>query len=306
MVNNMWNWTSTPYNPDVPVIVQEWIDRRRAEQRALARQAWVWDLFDVETQNLRIAQEQVDATRIEELRTQIASWEGTLWSMARIWIWMSIVPDSIDEVWPRHEYTKEDAQKYLDELNKKYPIKEVLGQYFWNFLRGESQHIFQMSFTWDAGIERNFYDLIKKSAEAWKWVSALTPRWWIDYIRNVNPNDEKTKSVLENDALWFFDAYPEAHKFLEDYEKSIFDINLLNMFKRTWRLLQMNFEMWKIMRTMDEYSRWILENRIAKIHQWWEYSYELLLGIFPKEHLIKDLMRRLWTSISSDLQIEQK
>lgn len=274
MVNNMWSWTSntTPYNPDVPVIVQEWIDRRRAEQRALANEAWVWDLFDQEmkqplwisdimdenTQNLRNAQQEADAKRILELQQIIANWEWwNLWKIARIWLWMTAVPDSIDEIWPRFEYSKEDAQKYLDELNKKYPIKQVLWKYFDEIVRWDKS-LFNMSAIWRAEFETKMKSYIVASARAWKWIESKFSYWNLSLEELVRYASEENGNpfniIKEHDLQWFYKE-PIKRRFVE----------------------------------------WLTKQPV-----------EFQMYTFPKEHLIQDLMIRLWTSVWSDLQIEQK
>jgi hypothetical protein len=290
MVNTLWSWISDS----------------REKMRKTAEVLWVWETFEREMRQplwasdvlAQETQAQADATRIAELNVQIKNYDWDLWKIAKVWVGMSVVPDSIDEIWPRHEYTKEDAQAYLDELNRRYPIQEVLGEYYGNFLRGESKHVFDMSFVWDTTLEDRFYEMFQQSVKAWKWVSSLTPRWSMEYIKNHPEWDKKLESILKFDALGFFDAYPEAHQFLEDYEQTT--LHPLKLIPRTKKLIEMFFQMNKIVKNMDDWSKGVFLNKVWKIKdRETDYAFELQTWVFPKEHFIQWLMKRLGTSGSS-------
>lgn len=216
MVNTMWSWI-----PD-----------SRENLRKEAEDLWVWEHFDKEmrqplwvsnimdenTKNLRNVQQEADTKRIAELHKIIANWEWwNLWKVARVWLWISVVPDSIDEIWPRFEYSKEDAQKYLDELNEKYPIKQVLWKYFDEIVKWDKS-LFNMSAIWRAEFETKMTSYIVASARAWKWVESKFAYWNLSLEELVKYASEENGNpfniIKEQDLQWFYKE-PIKRNFVE-------------------------------------------------------------------------------------------
>lgn len=292
MVNNMWGWVNRL------VGVSEDQSNEFLKGRLSVKDIHSWNPNENQNLvNLKQKQAQTDAAKIAELQQIIANWEWwKLWKMARVWLWMSVVPDSIDEVWPRFEYSQEDAQKYLNELNKKYPIKDILGKHYDEIVNWELSHVFQMSFIWDAWMESKFYELVKKSAQEGKWVWNIQHYWTMEYIRNVHPEDKKTWAILEHDVLWFSQPYPEVYNLAEKYREIV---KQTNSWWKLFKLVGINFKIRSVLKKMDHWSMANFENRLTDIQENSdkEISLNMPIIIFPKEHLIQDLMKRLKTSL---------
>lgn len=195
-------------------------DRRNfPDPSKTGNEQWVpVETWDPGIKSLRQQQAQVEAARITELQQQITNWEWwNLWKIARIWLWMTAVPDSIDEIWPRFEYSKEDAQKYLDELNRKYPIKDVLGKYYDEIARWEKS-LFNMSSIWRAEFETKMKSYIVASARAWKWIENRFAYWNLSleelarYASEENGNPFNI--IKEQDLQWFYKE-PIKRRFVE-------------------------------------------------------------------------------------------
>ncbi|MFA6090499.1 MAG: hypothetical protein WC774_01855 [Candidatus Gracilibacteria bacterium] len=160
--------------------------------------------------NLRDAQALADEKRIGALQKYIADGGGSLGKMARIGNFKSIIPDSIDEVGPRFEYSKEDSKKYLDELNKRHPIKQVLGEYYDVIVSGKKS-LFDMSVIGKTEFETKLTSYIVASAQAGKWISIpfkygfLTMKELAKEADCTGGNNNPFNTIKEYELLGFYE-----------------------------------------------------------------------------------------------------
>lgn len=260
MVNNLWDSWVTEHTPNnlFPNLAEA-NKGRREEQSETAQNLWLDSEVIHEAPgvvNLRTEQEARNNQRIQDVRQYIANGGGSLGEMAKMGNSVPIFPDSIDEIWPRFEYSKEDAQKYLDALNLKYPIKQVLWDQY-EAIVSWGRHLFNMSVVWKTEFENRFTEGVVASARAWKWISSPFHYWYTPLNELSNIADTYKESpfglIKKHELLWFY---------------------------------------------TDFLKQWIAAKIFRQPKESQTYS-------FPKEHLIQDLMRRLWTSLDKNLELAE-
>lgn len=113
--------------------------------------------------------------------------------------------DSIDEVWPKHTYTLEEANNYLAKLNEKYPIGEITKDL-------EDIDIFNISFALESGVEWEFEKILKASMEAWKWVSIDYSKGYTLEMISEWVDNRWIFNSLEYDWIGFYNDAPNENE----------------------------------------------------------------------------------------------
>ncbi len=252
MVNKMWEhaWEDQQYLQDL-------------EQELIDEVSW-----DEEYEEL--------LSRIEEQKTQ---------DLKKAWEILHTLNSELKMVQAnsQFEYSPEFAKKYLDELNEKYPIRQVLWKYFEDIVSWEYRDFFNVM-TWFPQVDESLEKLIYESAKAWKWIWDLTKYWDMNYLKNSDL-DEATQIILKYELLWFSHIAPEMKRMNTEWEQSTW-------WKKIFVFLK-HFINPKKLETMT--SLFPIEDLPASSISTFEWDDETPILMFPKERLIQELMRRLWT-----------